>query len=46
MARDGVDELAAVTDATWRVRCAEPDPLADGAPGGRQSSSTRPRYTW
>jgi len=31
-ARDGVDELAAATDAAWRVHCAEPDPLADAAP--------------
>lgn len=31
-ARDGVDELAAATDAGWRVHCAEPDPLADAAP--------------
>lgn len=32
MARDGVDELAAATDAAWRVDCAEPDPLTDAAP--------------
>ncbi|MFD1600817.1 hypothetical protein [Halobellus rarus] len=32
MARDGVNELAAATDAAWRVNCAEPDPLTDGAP--------------
>ncbi|MFD1647668.1 hypothetical protein [Haloarchaeobius litoreus] len=32
MARDGVDELAAVTDAAWRVHCVEPDPLTDRAP--------------
>ncbi|WP_418285269.1 hypothetical protein [Halorubrum sp. DTA46] len=32
MARDGVDELASATDAIWRVYCAEPDPLSDGAP--------------
>jgi predicted Zn-dependent protease len=31
MARDGVDELAAATEADWRVHCAEPDPLSDGA---------------
>ena len=31
-ARDAVDELAAATDADWRIHCAEPDPLADGAP--------------
>ncbi|MDZ5810906.1 hypothetical protein U4E84_06060 [Halorubrum sp. AD140] len=29
--RDGVDALAAATDATWRVHCAEPDPLTDAA---------------
>jgi predicted Zn-dependent protease len=32
MTRDAVDELAAVTDATWRVHCAKPDPLTDGSP--------------
>jgi len=32
MARDGVDELVAATDASWRVDCAEPDPLTDAAP--------------
>jgi Predicted Zn-dependent proteases len=32
MARDGVDELAAATDAVWRVHCAEPDPLTDRNP--------------
>jgi hypothetical protein len=32
MAHDGVDELAAATDAAWQVDCAEPDPLADAAP--------------
>jgi hypothetical protein len=32
MSRDGVDELAAATDAAWRVHCAEPDPLTDAAP--------------
>jgi hypothetical protein len=32
MTRDGVDALAAATDATWRVHCAEPDPLTDAAP--------------
>ncbi|WP_435098145.1 hypothetical protein [Halorubrum sp. N11] len=32
MARDGVDELAAATDATWNVHCGEPDPLTDAAP--------------
>ncbi|MFO7926474.1 MAG: hypothetical protein ACQET5_12870 [Halobacteriota archaeon] len=31
MARDGVEELAAATDAAWRVHCAEPDPLSDRA---------------
>ena len=31
MTRDGVDELSAATDATWRVHCAEPDPLTDAA---------------
>jgi len=46
MTRDGVDELAAATDATWRVHCAEPDPLTDAAPGDRLSSSMRPHFTW
>ncbi|WP_237561612.1 hypothetical protein [Halorubrum halophilum] len=32
MTRDGVNELATATDASWRVHCAEPDPLADAAP--------------
>ncbi|WP_256301842.1 hypothetical protein [Haloarchaeobius salinus] len=31
MARDGVDELAAATDAAWRVHCADPAPLTDRA---------------
>lgn len=32
MTRDGVDELAAATDAAWRVHRGVPDPLADAAP--------------
>lgn len=32
MVRDGVDGLATATDVTWRVHCAEPDPLTDGTP--------------
>ncbi len=31
MVRDGVEELAAATDAAWQVHCAEPDPLPDRA---------------
>lgn len=31
-ARDGVAELAAATDASWRVDCADPNPLNDAAP--------------
>ncbi|WP_434084153.1 hypothetical protein [Halorarius litoreus] len=32
MARDGIEELAAATDAAWRIHCADPDSLTDRAP--------------
>ncbi|WP_435345759.1 hypothetical protein [Haloarchaeobius sp. HRN-SO-5] len=31
MGRDGIEELAAATDAAWRIHCVDPDPLTDRA---------------